>query len=367
MISLHLRFALGCALMVSPFLACSLEAQSVSTVRGIVTNEAARPLEQAQVTLDPQGANRQVRTDREGRFSFLGVPAGEHTVRVTWVGFAPENRQVHVTSGDVTADFILRRLTYLDTVAVTAKRTGLYGSVISKDSLLPVPNVRVEIIGARKIDSTNSSGTFNFPDLKPGSYVVRVKHPFYQSRNLGVVIPVGGGTELDVVVDRGSVSRDQHMEMLYREMDTRLTFRGTNTAFVPREILTGREKMQLDKALLFAPEVAQKALYWQSDVCLFVDGIARPGMNLADFASEDIESVELYGAPGRSTMVFQRGGSIAGTLDTSRTVRQADPSGTLLSRWPPKTPCGREPMLHEQRVGATVPKVIFAVVWTRQP
>jgi hypothetical protein len=367
MISLDLRRTLRFALMVSPCLAWSLEAQSVATVRGIVTNEAARPLEQALVTLDPEGANRQVRTDREGRFNFLGVPAGSHTVRVTWVGFAPETRQFEMTGTDVTIDVTLRRLTYLDTVAVTAKRTGLYGSVIAKDSLLPVPNARVEIIGARRTDSTNSSGTFNFPDLKPGSYVVRVKHSLFQSRNFGVVIPVGGGTELDVVVERGSVSRDQHMEMLYREMDTRLTFRGTNTAFVPREVLKGREKMQLDKALLFAPEVAQKALYWQSDVCLFVDGIARPGMNLSDFASEDIESVELYAAPGRSTMVFQRGGNLAGTLDTSRTVRQADPSGSLLSRWPPKTPCGREPMLHEQRVGATIPKVLFAVIWTKQP
>lgn len=338
--------------------------QGVSTIRGTVTNEAARPLEQALVSLDPQGANRQVRTDREGRFSFLGVPAGEHTVRVTWVGFAPESRQVQVTSGEVTADFTLRRLTYLDTVAVTARRTGLYGTVISKDSLLPVPGVRIEIIGARKTDSTNSSGTFNFPALKAGSYVVRVKHPLFESRNFPVVVPVDGGTELDVVVDRGRVSRDQHMEMLYREMDTRLTFRGTNTAFVPREALKGREKMQLDKALLFAPEVAKKALFMASDLCLFVDGVARPGMNLADFATEDIESVELYGATGRTTMTFQSG---MPKMDTSRSVRQADPSGSLMSRWPPKTPCGREPLPSEQTMSAATVKVIFAAIWLKQP
>ena len=338
--------------------------QGVSTLRGTVTNEAARPLEQALVSLDPEGANRQVRTDREGRFSFLGVPAGEHTVRVTWVGFAPESRQVQVTGGEVTADFTLRRLTYLDTVAVTARRTGLYGTVISKDSLLPVPGAQIEIIGARKTDSTNSSGTFNFPALKAGSYVVRVKHPLFESRNFPVVVPVDGGTELDVVVDRGRVSRDQHMEMLYREMDTRLTFRGLNTAFVPREVLKGREKMHLDKALLFAPEVAKKALFLASDLCLFVDGIARPGMNLADFATEDIESVELYGATGRTTMTFQGGMPRA---DTNRSVRQADPSGTLMSRWPPKTPCGREPLPSEQRMSAAAVKVIFAAIWLKQP
>jgi hypothetical protein len=43
-----------------------------------------------------------------------------------------------MTGTDATVDAVLRRLTYRDTVAITAKRTGLYGSVISKDSLLPV-------------------------------------------------------------------------------------------------------------------------------------------------------------------------------------------------------------------------------------
>ena len=354
-------------LLLSPLFANTLDAQGVSTVRGTVTNEAARPLEQALVTLDPQSANRQVRTDREGRFSFLGVPAGTHTLRVTWVGFAPETRQVEMTGTDVTIDVMLRRLTVLDTVAVTAKRTGLYGSVISRDSLLPVPNARIEILGARKADSTNSSGTFTFPALKAGSYIVRVKHPLFDSRNYSVVVPVDGGTELDVVVERGRVSRDQHMEMLYRDMDTRLTFRGINSAFVPREVLKGREKMPLDKALNFAPEVAKKALFMPSNLCLFVDGVARPGMNLGDFAPEDVESVELYGSPGRVTMTFQRGGPINGKPDTVRTVRQSDPSGTLMSRWPPKMPCGREPTLAESRVDDAVVKVIFAVVWTKQP
>lgn len=340
-----------------------LPAQGLVTVRGTVTNESGRTLEQAQVTLDPQSANRQVRTDRDGRFSFLGVPAGMHSVRVTRVGFTPETRQFEVTTGDVIVDVVLRRLTLLDTVAVTAKRTGLYGAVISKDSLLPVPGARIEIIGARKADSTDSSGTFNFPELKPGTYIVRVKHPFFESRNFAVEVPVGSGTELDVVVERGRVSRDQHMEMLYREMDSRLTFRGINTAFVPNEVLKGREKMPLDKALAFAPEVAKKSLFMASDLCLFVDGIARPGMNLADFSPEDIESVELYGATGRTTMSFSGG---VATQATSRSAQLADPSGTLRDRWPPRTPCGREPMPSEQRLGASTVKVIFAVVWLRR-
>jgi hypothetical protein len=329
--------------------------QGVASVRGIVTNEAGRPIEHAQVTLDPQSATRQVRTDREGRFSFIGVPQGAHTLRVTWVGFSPETRQFDMTGGDVAVDVVLRRLTYLDTVAVTAKRSGLYGSVISKDSLLPVPNARIEIIGARKADSTSQSGTFNFPELKPGTYVVRVKHPFFDSRNFPVTVPVVGGTELDVVVDRGRVSRDQHLEMLYREMDTRLSLRGVNTAFVTREQLRGKEKMTLSAAVESAPEFARRALMILSDVCVFVDGVARPGTTLRDFAVEDVEAVEFYGAPWRTIIE-----------NTQRAMAQMDPTGSLRDRWPPRVPCGQPLSPGEAAASKTNVKVMFAHVWLRK-
>jgi hypothetical protein len=341
----------------------NVQAQGPVSVSGVVANEAARPIQHALVTLDPQGPSRQVRADRDGRFSFLGVPAGEHVLRVTWVGFAPDEQRVQVGGTGVNVEVTLRRLTRLDTTVVTARRTGIYGSVISIDSLLPVAGARVEIIGDRKADSTNSSGTFNFPGIRGGSYIVRIKHPFFDSRNFSVVVPVDGGTELDVVLERGRVSRDAHMEMLYREMDSRLNMRGINSAFVTREALKGREKMTLDKALAYAPEVARKALYIAPDACLFVDGIARPGATIESFAPEDIESIELYGAPARKTMVF-----INGMPDTSvaRSLKQADPTESLILRWPPKVPCGREPLPSEQRQGNAVVKVMFAAIWLRR-
>ena len=324
-------------------------------VRGTVSNESGRPLEQSQVTLDPQGANRQVRTNTEGQFSFLGVPPGQHVVRVLRVGFTPETRQVDVANVNVTVDVTLKRVQVLDTVAVTAKRTGLYGSVIAKDSLLPVPGARIEIIGARKADSTDSSGTFNFPDLKGGSYIVRVKHPFFESRNFPVVIPDNGGTELDVVVERGRVSRDQHMEMFYREMDSRLTFRGPHTAFVTREELKGREKMNLDAAVQFAPEFAKKAMLIMSDVCVFVDGVARPGATLRDFSPEDVEAVEFYGETWRNII-----------NSPGRAVAQMDPTGSLRDRWPPRTPCGLPLSPGEEKASKSNVKVMFAMVWLRR-
>ena len=350
-------------LMSAVTFASTASAQSPVTVSGTVVNESSRPMQHVLVVLDPAGPARQLRTDRDGRFGFVGVPAGSYLIRMTRIGFAAEERRIEVGAGGVNIDGTLRRLTRLDPTVVTATRTGIYGSVISIDSLLPVPGARVEIIGARKADSTNASGVFNFPDVKAGSYIVRIKHPSFDSRNFSVVVPPDAGTELDVVMERGRVSRDAHMEMLYREMDTRVTFRGNHSAFVTRETLKGREKMNLDAALQYAPEYAQKGFIIQSDVCVFVDGIPRPGATLRDFAPEDIEAVELYGGRKRDLIA-----------NLNRELARMDPSGSLRDRWPDSSkdwtesarPCGLPLTPGEAALGSNAVKVKFAVVWLRR-
>ena len=94
-------------------------------------------MEYALVSLEPNGPNRQTRTDRDGRFSFLGVTPGSRAIRVTFVGYRPNDRTVEVSRGVVDVEIILERVaTTLAGVEVTARRSGLYGSVIARDSLL---------------------------------------------------------------------------------------------------------------------------------------------------------------------------------------------------------------------------------------
>jgi Carboxypeptidase regulatory-like domain len=296
---------------------------SSGTVRGVVRNETGRPIEHALVLLEPAGANRQARTDREGRFSFLGVSPGQRTIRATFVGYRPNDRTVEVPRGTIDVEIILERaVTTLTGVEVTAKRSGLHGSVIAKDSLLPVPDARIEVLGARSSDTTDADGAFNFPKLKPGSYIVRVRHTRFESRNVSIVVPTEGATQLDLVVERGILSRDAHMEQLYREMDQRLQWKGLSSAMISREELKGLPTTGVDAALFAVPQVMKASFYpgregWES-ACLFVDGVARPGARISDFAIEQIEAIEVYGPPmGRS-----------------------DPSKTLESRWPPRAMCG---------------------------
>jgi hypothetical protein len=343
-------------------LPASSRAQEITgTLRGVVRNETGRPIEYALVTIDPAGASRQTRTDRDGGFSFLGVSPGDHSLRVTFVGYRPVDRPVQVTRGTLDVEIILESLvTTLAGVEVTARRSGLFGSVIARDSLLPVPEARIEVLGGRVSDTTGADGIFNFPKLKPGTYMVRVRHSQFESRNISVVVPDKGATQLDLVVERGLLSRDAHMEQLYRELDQRVHWMGTNAAMISREDLKGPPTTGLDVALPASPGFNKASFYpakqgWEG-ACLFVDGIPRPGLTLADFPIEQIEAVEVYGPP----------------------MDRSDPTKTLASRWPPRAMCGNatsggRPAFANGRAPTTpfdlspnALRVQFVMIWTRQ-
>lgn len=350
--------------VVGPLLALlpsiALAQDSAGTVRGIVRNETGRAVEYALVSLDPAGANRQTRTDRDGQFSFLGVTPGAWAIRVTFVGYRPNDRTVQVSRGVVDVEIILERaVTTLAGVEVTARRSGLYGSVIARDSLLPVPDARIEVLGARTSDTTDTNGAFNMPLLKPGSYIVRVRHANFESKNASIVVPVGGATQLDLVVERGMLSRDAHMEQLYRELDSRVHWQGTTAALITREDLKGAPTTGLDVSIVSSPGFMKASFYparegWEN-ACLFVDGIARPGMTISDFPLEQIEAVEVYGPP----------------------MNRSDPTNTLASRWPPRAMCGSSmgPRVAFQdgranpgaaRLSGSANRVQFVAIWLRQ-
>ena len=316
-----MRLLIGLILALVPSLVVAQE--SVGTLRGVVRNETGRPIEYALVALDPTGARRETRTDRDGQFGFPGVAPGQHAIGVTFVGYRPHDRTVQVTAGAVAIEVTLERLVpTLAGVEVTAQRSGLYGSVIAKDSLLPVPDARIEVLGARASDTTAVDGVFNFPKLKPGSYIVRVRHSQFESRNVSIVVPAEGATQLDLVVERGLLSRDAHMEQLYREMDQRLHWKGTTSAMISREELKGLPTTGVEVALFKVPQVMEAGFYparegWEG-ACLYVDGVPRPGARINDFPIEQIEAIEVYGPP----------------------MKRSDPSRTLESRWPPRAMCG---------------------------
>src|SRR5438270_516188 len=114
-----------------------------SVVRGRVTEAGGIPMDAAQVSI--QGTTRGARTNAQGVYRILGVPAGAQQVRVQLIGFAAQTRTVTLRGGDsVVVDFELRP------------------AAVSLDALV-VTGTAVE---SRKKEVGNSTATISVRDLE---------------------------------------------------------------------------------------------------------------------------------------------------------------------------------------------------------
>jgi len=91
------------------------------TIAGTARDAANSALASALVEVQPLG--RKVATDDQGQFRITDVPAGEYTVTVSYVGFAPFNNTVKVEPGQTAnVDALLNVASVSDQVIVTTER-----------------------------------------------------------------------------------------------------------------------------------------------------------------------------------------------------------------------------------------------------
>ena len=95
-------------------------------IEGTITDAASgQPLNDAAISV--AGTEFSALTNTAGHYSLSGIPAGEHTVKVLIIGYATQERQVTVTSGQTTvADFALQ-ITAINLEEIVA--TGVVGEV----------------------------------------------------------------------------------------------------------------------------------------------------------------------------------------------------------------------------------------------
>ncbi len=128
-------------------LAGTAQAQErTGTITGVVTDASSgRTLESALITLD--STETTVQTDPQGRYIMPGVPAGEHTVTATLLGYETEQVQVTVVAGEtVTVDFALTagtlRVQNLEVTGVPRLRAA--ASIAGTPRALPRPYYNTE-------------------------------------------------------------------------------------------------------------------------------------------------------------------------------------------------------------------------------
>lgn len=90
-------------------------------ISGTIKDSANAALPSAQIEVQPLG--RKAASDDQGQFRITDVPAGEYTLNVSYVGFAPSTATVRVDAGQTAnVDVTLKVATQNDEVMVVAER-----------------------------------------------------------------------------------------------------------------------------------------------------------------------------------------------------------------------------------------------------
>jgi len=286
-------------------------------ITGVVRDDFRTGVPGVTVVLDSAHLSKRAVTDSLGRFTITGVDSGPHLLRAVRIGFQPFEQRLLVQARGAFIEIEMPRLALLDTIPIRAMRTGVFGKVIARSGFSGLPNADVIVMGARAATRTDTAGSFNFPAVAPGAYVVNVQRSGFGGRLLSVIVPEEGAVELSVVLEKAQAAGGRRQSaVLMAEFESRSLMRGNNSAIVPRQELYGRSGLSLRDALRYSPSFLLSGLVISDSLtCVFVNGEAAPGRGVSEFGAEEVVAVEIYGL-------------------------RADYTTTLTSRWPQGQQCG---------------------------
>lgn len=268
------------------------------TISGVVTDTLGRPLAGTAVALDPDVAIRFTRTDEAGRFRFDNVAEGGHALRTVRIGFRPDDRLVSVGAAGLEVRIVLVPVPFrLDTLTITARRSGIIGTVRGRRSLQPLNKAIVQVLGMQWRLVTDTSGRFEFPAVPTGGFTVGFQRDGYLSRMITVAVPESGAVEISAVLDTLTTNRQKRAEQMFRDMRSRVSWRQRNTsAIVGSQELLSTGDSTLDLALRHSPSVFGKGLIpVDTYVChITIDGVRSTLARLRDLDARRIAMVEVY-------------------------------------------------------------------------
>jgi TonB-linked SusC/RagA family outer membrane protein len=132
------RHAIGCTLLLGLLVPLALEAQATGQITGVVTSDLRQPLAGVQIVV--RGTTLGAVTADNGRYLILNVPAGDHMLDVSFLGFDDRELPVTVEAGTpaVLDIELATRAIALDEVVVvgygTQRREEITGAVASVSS-----------------------------------------------------------------------------------------------------------------------------------------------------------------------------------------------------------------------------------------
>jgi hypothetical protein len=258
-----------------------LAAQQSDTVRtatlaGVVRDSTGAPV--ADVIVSVGRTRLGARTSAGGWFTIESVAPGDYTVRFERLGYGGATFAWHARAGERTeiAIELSPVARDLDTVVVQGKASSsshprghaeVLGIVVDSAGV-PLPDVQGQVIGSGRFAAPGGDGQFLFPELAPGSYLLRIRRLGFVPQTIPIAVGEDGshslairmsalGLLLDTVEVRAKSGFGKDASA-WRDFDTRLRFNQASTRSVT---LLGPDlaklgKLPLDVALRYTHAVS---------------------------------------------------------------------------------------------------------------
>lgn len=312
---------------------CALaSAAPAQALRGVLRDSATSRLVAGAIVEVRKGSTVQsTRSDEAGEFRFRGIDRGPATIAVRRLGYEAFVRDIEIDgSTDPVVLTLVPTAQRLATVRVGAKGEGVYGIVGSWPNLQPVVGAKVFVAGSGLSALTDSAGEYFVALRRPGEYVVRVTAPGYADDVFPLVVKKDQVEEASRLLDM--TTRAQVPGGMWIDFDERLRLRGRNSVLAPGSELR-RSGGSMVEALQASPSFMARGLRFSGPVCVFINGIPRPGMDPDQIPIDNVDAVEVYADDRFERAVAELSKAWGRAPCGSSRVPGASRGGSGVARW----------------------------------
>ena len=287
------------------------------TVRGTILDGATKTgLAGALVQIQNASNNASSRSDDDGAVR-LSLPAGAYQLVVRRIGYDAVQKQIMLP--DSSSEFTIslqQQPQKLPPVRVLPKGAGIYGVVISGTLNRAMPYARVQVAGTGQTMMTDSAGSFFF-DVTPGRYMVRIGRAGYATEMFPIDVPKDQVVDASTILDKSRGEDGSGYDGLFQDLDERLKWSGQDATLLTGSELRHAGTNVLDAVMASPAFIKQGMRIDPLGVCVYVNGMARPGVAIDNFVVDEIESIEVYGRAASAKSLTYSGNDAAEMLKKS--------------------------------------------------
>jgi hypothetical protein len=286
---------------------------------GVVLDTTGTPIPGAEIIIP--GVSKRLYSDANGVFRFDGVPRGKHTMRARKLGYAPQIREFAVGDSGGVAEFELVPMARaLPAVVSSVDRPGISG-IVGDTAFDPLVASSIRVVGAGLHTETDSLGKF-YLAARGGSHMVRIGKEGYLDKLVSVTYPADSGRRITVWLQPKTADTPVREAHNLDDLQERLAWQKPQ-----RRLIYTHEQLEkfgsewvYDAVASAASRFNQREPY-SRDCMVMVNG--GPSIaNLSHLTIDEVETVEIYGAPSvprlPSARPGPRGATGAGMTNNDR-------------------------------------------------